>query len=84
MHVEGLWPPCIERICGHHFPSGTGSGRVSVTVSRSVSDFFVFVMGMSDLGCYYCKRLQLAEGSDDGQHFLAIKYFLIKPCILSS
>ena len=27
------------------------------------------------------ETLQLAEGSDDGQHFLAIKYFKIKVCI---
>ena len=30
------------------------------------------------------KRLQLAEGSDDGEQFFAIKYFLIKVSILFS
>ena len=28
------------------------------------------------------KRLQLAEGSDEGYEFLAIKHFLIKVCAL--
>ena len=29
------------------------------------------------------KRLQLIKGSDDGWHFLAMKYFLTKVCTLS-
>ena len=28
------------------------------------------------------KRLQLAEGSDDGLHFSVIEYFFIKVCTL--
>ena len=35
---------------------------------------------ISDLGRYHpqAKGLRLAEGSGDGEHFRAIKYFLIK------
>ena len=35
-----------------------------------------------DLWCYDWKRLQFTEDSEDGYHFLAIRYFKIKVCTL--
>ena len=42
--------------------------------------YIAFVMVISDLWCYYWKRLWLTEGLGDGQHYLAMRYFLIKVC----
>ena len=54
---EGLWKPCIEQVCGHHFSNTTCSLCVSVS-------HFGGPHSISSLPL--AKRLQLAEGSDDG------------------
>ena len=79
---EGLWQFCIEHIYWCHFSNSICPFHVSVShFGNSGQNFKLFHY------CYVCydlwsfmlllqKRLWLPEGSDDGQHFLAIKYSL--------
>ena len=52
--------------------------------SRSISNVFIITI----FGMVICNQwslmllLQFAEGSDGDEHFLAIRYFLIKVCAL--
>ena len=65
LQTEGLWQPCVEQVCRCNFSNSISSLLVSVSHfgnSQIISNFFiitVFVMVISDLYCYFCKRIAI-------------------------
>ena len=70
--IEGLWQRCFEQVHQHHFSNSI--------CSHPVSYILVIFTIFQILNPPPAQRLQLTEGADDGQQFLAIKYFLIEVC----
>ena len=69
LQIEGLWQPFMEQVYQCH----CSNSICSICISSSH-----FGNSHSSSNPPPAKRLRLAEGSDDSQHFLAIEYFLIK------
>ena len=75
IHSEGVWQPCPERVCQHHFSNDICSLHVSVYhFGNSHSYLYFFIICIFVILDITAERLQLTEGSDDGQHVLAVKY----------
>ena len=70
--IEGLSNPAFRQVFGHHLSNNHCSRCVSVHILVILIIFQAFSLLLlwwpviSDMWCYSCQKLQLAEGSDDG------------------
>ena len=81
LQIEGLKQPCVEQIYQYHFSNSICSLCVSVSHLVILAIFWtcsLYLLWWSVKAIFdvtAAKRLWLTEGSGDGLHFSAIKYF---------
>ena len=87
LQIEDSRPYCLEEVYSWCFSNSIFSLHVSVSHfgnSLTISKFFHYYYicyGVRDQWSLVL-LLWFSEGSDDGWHFLALRYFLIKVCTL--
>ena len=90
--IEGLWQPFVKKVYKGHFSSSICSLHVSMSHfgnSHNVSYFFhshicYVISVISDLWCYYCKKITIHWKLRWFLAFFSNKVLLIKRCTIFS